>query len=165
MGRSPCPHIWSLLKQAKEAGLARHIGVSNFTMAQIDEAESILGKGEILTNQIELHPFMQNRQLVEHCKEKGISVTAYMPFAVGKVMQDETLIAIAQAHQSTPAQVVLAWMDKKGIHTIPSSTDKSHLKDNIAYNSVNLTDDDIVRIDELDNGERIVNPDFAPDWD
>lgn len=164
-GQIPMSTYLSLLKQAKEEGLARHIGVSNFTMAQIDEAESILGKGEILTNQIELHPFMQNRQLVEHCKEKGISVTAYMPFAVGKVMQDETLIAIAQAHQSTPAQVVLAWMDKKGIHTIPSSTDKSHLKDNIAYTSVNLTDDDIVRIDELDNGERIVNPDFAPDWD
>ncbi|MBU3022521.1 2,5-didehydrogluconate reductase DkgB [Aestuariibacter sp. A3R04] len=161
----PMSNYLSLLKQVKQDGLTRHIGVSNFTMAQIDEAESILGKGEILTNQIELHPFMQNRQVVEHCKERGISVTAYMPFAVGKVMKDETLIAIAKQYRATPAQVVLAWLEYKGVHAIPSSTDKSHLKDNISYTSVNLTGEDIVRIDELDNGERIVNPDFAPDWD
>ena len=134
-------------------------------MAQIDKAVEILGEGEILTNQIELHPFMQNRQVVEHCKEKGISITAYMPFAVGKVMKNDELLNIAAAHGANPAQVVLAWMDAKGIHAIPSSTNKDHLQANFDYTQVRLSDEDIQRIDDLDNGERIVSPDFGPKWD
>jgi len=82
------------LKQAKELGLARHIGVSNFTIDQLDQAEKILGKGEIYTNQIEVHPFMQNRAVAQACRERDIKVTAYMPFAVGKVMHDDTLTAM-----------------------------------------------------------------------
>ena len=167
---SPNDHIpmesyLASLKQAKEEGLTRHIGVSNFTMAQIDKAVEILGEGEILTNQIELHPFMQNRQVVEHCKQAGISTTAYMPFAVGEVMKNDELKAIADAHGANPAQVVLAWMEVKGIHAIPSSTNKDHLLANFDYTAVTLSEDDVARIDELDNGERIVDPDFAPQWD
>ena len=155
----------SSLAQAKKEGLTRHIGVSNFTIEQMEKAVEILGEGEIYTNQIELHPFMQNRQVVQACVDRGIGVTAYMPFAVGDVMKDDTLNAIADAHDSSPAQVVLAWLDKKGINTIPSSTSKEHLAQNFSYTDISLTDDDITRIDELDNGERIVNPDFAPKWD
>lgn len=153
------------LKEAKELGLARHVGVSNFTISQLEQAERILGEGEIYTNQIELHPFMQNRQVVEACREKGIGVTAYMPFAVGKVMKDETLKAIAKEHDASPAQIVLAWMEKRKIFAIPSSTSESHLEQNVDYSRVVLTADDLKRIDDLDNGERIVDPDFAPKWD
>ncbi|WP_414830423.1 2,5-didehydrogluconate reductase DkgB [Alteromonas sp. H39] len=153
------------LKQAKDEGLTRHIGVSNFTIAQMRKAVEILGEGEILTNQIELHPFMQNRQVVQECRDLGIGVTAYMPFAVGKVMDNDVLKSIATEHNATPAQIVLAWMEKKNIQTIPSSTNKDHLKDNFDYTKVALTDDDVERIDNLDNGDRIVDPDFAPQWD
>ncbi|QJR79752.1 2,5-didehydrogluconate reductase DkgB [Alteromonas pelagimontana] len=153
------------LAQAKEEGLTRHIGVSNFTISQIEKAQAILGKDEILTNQIELHPFMQNRQVVKTCKERGIGITAYMPFAVGKVMDDDTLNEIAGRYNATPAQVVLAWMEVNDIQTIPSSTNKDHLQSNYNYGKVNLSADDLALIDNLDNGERIVNPDFAPDWD
>ncbi len=153
------------LAQAKEQGLTRHIGVSNFTIDQLKHAEKILGKGEIMTNQIELHPFMQNRKVVEACKEMGISVTAYMPFAVGKIMNDDTLNAIARERNATPAQVVLSWLNEKGIYAIPSSTSKAHLQENLDYTSVQLTAENLRRIDDLDNGERIVDPDFAPDWD
>lgn len=153
------------LAKAKEHGLTRHIGVSNFTIDLLDKAEKVLGKGEIYTNQIEIHPFMQNKKVVEACKEKGIKATAYMPFAVGKVMKDETLLRIAQNHDATPAQVVLAWMEKRHIYAIPSSTSKVHLAENLAYGGVHLTDSELALIDDLDNGDRIVNPDFAPDWD
>jgi 2,5-diketo-D-gluconate reductase B len=139
--------------------------VSNFTIDLLDKAEKVLGKGEIYTNQIEIHPFMQNKKVVEACKEKGIKATAYMPFAVGKVMKDETLLRIAQNHDATPAQVVLAWMEKRHIYAIPSSTSKVHLAENLAYGGVHLTDSELALIDDLDNGDRIVNPDFAPDWD
>lgn len=153
------------LAKVKELGLARHIGVSNFTISQMKQAEGILGRGEVYTNQIELHPFMQNRKVVDACRDMGIGVTAYMPFAVGKILNDDTLSDIAKRHQASPAQVVLAWMAAKQIHAIPSSTSKAHIEENAAYNNVKLTADDIARIDDLDNGERIVDPDFAPDWD
>lgn len=153
------------LAQAKEEGLTRYIGVSNFTIDLLDRAESILGKGEVYTNQIEIHPFMQNKKVVDACKEKGIRATAYMPFAVGKVMKDETLNRIAQNHSATPAQVVLSWMEKRHIYAIPSSTSKQHLVENLAYGGVQLSDEELALVDDLDNGERIVNPDFAPQWD
>ncbi|NDW20963.1 2,5-didehydrogluconate reductase DkgB [Alteromonas hispanica] len=153
------------LKQVKEIGLARHIGVSNFTIDQLDQAEKILGKGELYTNQIELHPFMQNRAVVEACREKDIKITAYMPFAVGKVMKDDTLISIGAKYDASPAQVVLSWMEKRHIYAIPSSTSKTHLAENLAYGGVQLSEEDLTAIDELDNGERIVDPDFAPKWD
>ncbi|QGX61349.1 2,5-didehydrogluconate reductase DkgB [Alteromonas mediterranea] len=153
------------LAKAKELGLTRHIGVSNFTIDLLDKAEEILGKSEIYTNQIETHPFMQNRKVVDACKAKNIRATAYMPFAVGKVMKDETLQQIAQNHNASPAQVVLAWMEKRHIYAIPSSTSKTHLQENLAYGGVQLSDDELALVDGLDNGERIVNPDFAPEWD
>lgn len=153
------------LKEAKEQGLTRHIGVSNFTIDLLEKAEAILGKGEIYTNQIELHPFMQNRQVVAACRDKNIRVTGYMPFAVGKIMQNDQLKAIADAHNTSPAQVVLAWMDKRDIQAIPSSTNKTHLAQNIAYTDITLSGDELASIDDLDNGERIVDPDFAPEWD
>ncbi|MEW9798338.1 2,5-didehydrogluconate reductase DkgB [Alteromonas sp. CYL-A6] len=153
------------LAKAKQLGLTRHIGVSNFTIDQMKQAQAILGDGEIFTNQIELHPFMQNRSVVDTCRSLGIGVTAYMPFAVGKILNDDTLNAIAQQHNASPAQVVLAWLEHKNIHAIPSSTSRAHIQENAAYQRVSLTADEIARIDDLDNGERIVNPDFAPDWD
>jgi len=153
------------LAKAKEQGLTRHIGVSNFTIDLLNQAEEILGKGEVYTNQIEIHPFMQNKKVVEACKEKGVKATAYMPFAVGQVMKDETLLRIAQNHNATPAQVVLAWMEKRHIYAIPSSTSKAHLSENLAYGGVQLSEEELGLVDGLDNGERIVNPDFAPNWD
>jgi 2,5-diketo-D-gluconate reductase B len=153
------------LAEAKKLGLARHIGVSNFTIDLMDKAEAILGKGELYTNQIELHPFMQNQQVVKACRDKGIRVTAYMPFAVGDVMKDETLKQIADAHDATPAQVVLSWMEKRHYYAIPSSTSRQHLSENLAYGGVQLSDEELLRIDGLDNGKRIVDPDFAPQWD
>src|SRR5690606_33149972 len=90
----PMQDYLTALKEVKEAGKARHIGISNFTIAQVSQAVEILGEGEILTNQIEIHPFLQNRELVAHCQRHGITPTAFMPLAVGKVMDDETLKSI-----------------------------------------------------------------------
>ncbi|WP_163576621.1 2,5-didehydrogluconate reductase DkgB [Halomonas faecis] len=153
------------LKAVQDAGRAKHIGISNFTRAQVDQAIGILGEGTLLTNQIEVHPFLQNRALVEHCQSRGLEVTAYMPLAVGKVMKDTTLERIAQAHDANPAQVALAWIKARGLVTIPSSTKAEHIRSNLAAFEIALSDDEMAQIAELDCGERIANPDFAPAWD
>lgn len=161
----PMEQYLKSLAQAKADGLTRHIGVSNFTIEQMEKAVDILGEGEIYTNQIELHPFMQNRKVAERAEELGMKVTAYMPFAVGKVMKSETLNTIAQQHGASAAQVTLAWIKEKGYSTIPSSTNAEHLKDNFEFDKVKLTPEDLELIDNLDNGDRIVDPDFGPKWD
>lgn len=152
------------LKACKERGLSKHIGVSNFTASQIAQTLSILGTDQILTNQIEVHPHFQNIQLVECCQRNGIQVVAYMPLGVGKVMEDEILKTIAQRHNSTPSAVSLAWLNQKHIISIPSSTNISHMRDNLAATKLILTPQDMSEIAAIEPQERIVNPDFAPDW-
>ncbi|ALM51217.1 2,5-didehydrogluconate reductase DkgB [Halomonas huangheensis] len=161
----PMSAYLTALKEVQSAGKARHIGVSNFTIAQLDEALEILGSGRILTNQIEVHPFLQNRELIEHCRGMGIAVTAFMPLAVGKVMEDETLKRIADRHGVTPAQITLAWLNQLDIAVIPSSTKERNIQSNIEAMSITLSDEDMAAIADLDRGERIASPDFAPHWD
>lgn len=153
------------LKAVKDAGLAKQIGVSNFTNAQLSQAIEILGAGEIFTNQVEVHPYLQNRKVVEFCQNNGVVVTGYMPFAYGDVLKDEVVIAIADKHQATAAQIVLAWMRQSEFVTIPSSTKKANIESNLAADEITLDDADMAEIAKLDRNHRLANPDFAPEWD
>lgn len=161
----PMVDYLNALSEAKASGKTRHIGVSNFTTAQIDRAIDILGEGELFTNQIEVHPFLQNTVLIDHCQRQGIRITGYMPLAVGKVMEDDTLKAIADAHEVSPAQITLAWLKARDITVIPSSTKASHLKSNLEAFELELSADEMAQIGRLDRAERIASPDFAPNWD
>lgn len=153
------------LNEARKQGLTKHIGISNFTIAQVDEALLVPGGENIVTNQIEVHPYLANKKVVKHCQDKGLQVTGYMPLAVGKVMNDPVLQEIAQAHEVTPAQIALAWVAQQDIVVIPSSTKPEHQKANLAALKLQLSAEEIAKIDALDAGERIANPDFAPEWD
>lgn len=161
----PMDEYIGALAEAKASGLARHIGVSNFTVDQLEKALSVPGGEHIVTNQIEVHPFLTNRKVVDAVKRANLTVTAYMPLAVGKVMEDDTLKRLAGKYDVTPAQLVLAWLHQKDIVVIPSSTQEAHLKANKAALDLTLDDDDIATIESLDRGERIADPDFAPAWD
>jgi len=153
------------LAEARAQGLTRLIGVSNFTIAHLQQAIAAVGGAEIATLQIEIHPFLQNRKVVEFARAQGIHLTAYMPLAYGKVMTDPTLIGIAEAHQANPAQIALAWSLQQGFATIPSSTKRANLESNLAARKIVLSDADMQTIAKLDKGERLANPDFAPQWD
>lgn len=155
----------SALAEAKAQGLTKEIGVSNFTVSQMQQAIDAVGASEIATNQIELHPFLQNHQVVEFARQQGIHITAYMPLAFGKVMQDATLQKIAAAHNTTPAQVSLAWLLQQGFAVIPSSTKRENLISNLHAEQIKLSSEEMLAIAALDRGERLVNPDFAPKWD
>ena len=156
-------YLTELLK-AKKLGLTKHIGVSNFTIANLKEAMQTLDSREIFTNQVEVHPYLTNTKLRAFCAQHDIHVTAYMPFVVGKVLNDQTIIDIANKHDATPAQVVIALENANGMTTIPSSTKRKNLEDNF-NDKVKLDDEDIARIDGLDCNDRQATPDFAPQWD
>ena len=152
--------------QAAQQGLSKHIGVSNFTVKLLQEAIDVVGTKAIATNQIELHPYLQSPELVAFARDKGIHLTSYMTLAYGKVLGDPVIGAIALAHGWTPAQVVLAWALQHGFAVIPSSTKRENLQSNLLAPTLRLSGEDMARIDALDRGERLVNPEgLAPAWD
>ena len=163
-GESMQEYLGELLR-VKELGLTKEIGISNFTVTQIEEAVSILGEGVIATNQVEVHPYLTNEKVREACEKHGIVVTGYMPFAVGKVLKDETITGIAEKYGVSTAEVVVAWELAHGLVTIPSSTKRKNLETNFKALELTLDADDIAKIDALDCGDRQANPDFSPAWD
>ncbi len=153
------------LLDAKRQGLTAAIGVSNFTIAHLRRAIEAVGKDEIATNQVEIHPLLQNRKLVEFSRQQGIHLTAYMPLAYGKVLAEPVIQRIAAAHGASPAQVALAWSLQQGHAVIPSSTRRENLAANLVAAELRLSDEDMAAIATLERGERVANPGFAPRWD
>ena len=163
-GESMEEYLGELLK-VKALGLTKEIGISNFTVAQVEQAVGILGEGVIATNQVEVHPYLTNDKVRAVCDKHGIVVTGYMPFAVGKVLKDDTIVAIAEKHGVSAAEVVVAWELANGLVTIPSSTKRKNLETNFKALELTLDAEDIAKIDALDCGDRQATPDFAPEWD
>lgn len=162
----PMAEYLGALAEAKSQGLTRQIGISNFTIAQTRQALEILGAGAIATNQIEVHPYLQNRAVIAFLKDQGIHVTAYMSLAYGEVLKDPVIQAIAERHQATPAQVALAWALQQGFAVIPSSTKRDNLAGNLLAADLRLSDEDMAQIATLDRGHRLANPEaIAPAWD
>jgi len=162
----PVAEFMGALLEAKEKGLTRQIGVSNFTIALMKEAIAAVGAENIATNQIELHPYLQNRKVVEFAQSQVIHITSYMTLAYGEVLKDPVIMAIADRNNATAAQVTLAWAMQLGYSVIPSSTRRSNLESNLKACSLKLSDDDMARIAALDRGHRLTNPQsVAPAWD
>ncbi|WP_144632543.1 2,5-didehydrogluconate reductase DkgB [Bordetella genomosp. 13] len=162
----PVAEYMTALREARDLGLARAIGVSNFTVDLMRQAIDAVGADAIATNQIELHPYLQNRRVAAFSREHGIPVTSYMTLAYGKAIQDPVIADIARRHQATPAQVALAWALQLGHAVIPSSTKPENLASNLLATGLRLDDQDMDRIAALDRGERLVDPEgLAPAWD
>lgn len=153
------------LAEAKAKGLTRLIGVSNFTIALIEKSVALLGPGEIATNQVELHPYLQGRRLRAACERHGVRTTAYLPLAKGKVADDPALQRIARRHGVAPATVALAWLLQSGMIAIPASSRREHMEANYGALSLALDLAEMAEIGALDRGERIIDPPKAPAWD
>ncbi|MFN1129582.1 2,5-didehydrogluconate reductase DkgB [Lelliottia nimipressuralis] len=154
------------LLEAKKLGLTRNIGISNFTIPLMEKAIAAVGTENIATNQIELSPYLQNRKVVNWAKEKGIHITSYMTLAYGKALKDEVIARIADKHNATAAQVILAWAMGEGYAVIPSSTKRENLASNLLARDLKLDAEDQKAIAALDCNDRLVSPEgLAPNWD
>ena len=145
----------------REEGLIDRIGVSNFEPDQLREAVEVTD-APIFANQVEMHPMLQQRELREVCEELGVELVAYSPLARGEVFDEPTLVEIADDHGVSAAQVSLAWLREKGVTPIPKATSEAHIRDNFESLTLELSDDEIERIDDLDRTDRRVDPDWAP---
>ena len=162
----PVAEFMGQLLEAKRLGLTRQIGVSNFTVALMQEAIAAVGAENIATNQIELHPYLQNRTVVDFATRHGIQITSYMTLAYGEVLKDPLIQAIAQRNQATPAQVTLAWAMQSGYAVIPSSTQRANLQSNLKAVQLTLSQTDMAQIKSLERGHRLTSPKgIAPQWD
>ena len=162
----PVAEFMGALLEAKKLGLTKEIGVSNFTIALMKEAIAAVGAENIATNQIELHPYLQNRKVVEFAQSKGIHITSYMTLAYGEVLKDPVIKAIADRHGATSAQVTLAWAMQLGYSVIPSSTKRANLESNLKAWALTLSEEDMAQIAALDRGHRLTSPQsVAPKWD
>ena len=122
--------IGALCKMKRE-GLARHIGVSNFTVALIEEAKK-LSTEPLVNNQIELHPYLDQSKSIAASRQAGMAVTAYSPIARGRVKGDALLSRIGKAHGKTAAQVCLRYLVQQDIVVIPKTSRPERLQENSA---------------------------------
>ena len=161
----PLAEYMEELARAKELGLTRLIGVSNFTIDYLTRSLAILGPGALATNQIELHPYFQNRKVRAWCAANGVAVTAHMPLAEGRVTTDPVIAAIAERHGETSAAVALAFLLQQGVIVIPASGRRKHMVANFRATKVKLADDEKAVIAALERGDRMLNPIKSPAWD
>jgi len=153
------------LNKARRDGLTRHIGVCNHTVALLDEAMAVT-KEPLVTNQIEVHPFLDQTKVIEATRHHGMSVTAYCPIARGRVPGNELLERIGKVHGKTASQVSLRWLTQQGIIVIPGSGKPERQKENLDVLDFSLSPAEMNEIGTLKQPDgRVVNPPQAPKWD
>jgi diketogulonate reductase-like aldo/keto reductase len=165
--RVPLAETLSALCKVKREGLARHIGVSNFTVAMLDEANALTTE-PLVCNQIEVHPFLDQSKVVAACRRHGMAVVAYSPIARGGVNSDAVLARIARAHGKSPAQICLRWLVQQAIVVIPRTSKLDRLAENAALFDFSLSEREMAEIGGLARSDgRVVDYSYdgAPNWD
>ena len=164
---APIAETWSAMESCAKEGLSRYIGVSNFSVKKIKE---MLTYCEIrpAVNQIELHPFLQQKQMLEFCNEEGIILTAYSPLGSKdrapqfkdpnepSLLENPTIQEIAESMNVSTAQVLIRWAIQRGTCVIPKSVNPVRLKQNFDADSMELSAENMQRIADLDTNGRFI---------
>jgi 2,5-diketo-D-gluconate reductase B len=155
------------LCKMRRMGLTRHIGVSNFTVALLEEAVG-LADAPLLCNQIEVHPFLDQSKVIAACRRHGMAVVAYSPIARGGVAKNKMLARIGESHGKSAAQVSLRYLVQQGIAVIPRTSRIERLSENLAIFEFQLSASEMADIGGLANRDgRIIDYAYSgsPAWD
>lgn len=153
------------LAAMKERGFTRMIGVSNFTVAQLRYAIEDCGV-PISNNQVEYHPYLSQRKILDYLKARDMFLTAYSPIGRGTIVKDPVIGRIAIAHGKKPAQIALRWLVQQGVAAIPKAASAQNMKDNIAIFDFSLSLAEMEEISALARPDgRMIDPEWAPQWD
>lgn len=148
------------LDELHEEGVARAVGVSNFTPELLDEAREILD-ADIAAHQVECHPLFPQDELRAYADEHGHTLVGYCPLGQGEIFDTPELQTVADRHDTTAAAVCIAWAVEKGVVPIPQSTDEAHIRANLEAADLELTEADVATIDGIEKEERLIDPDAA----
>ena len=169
--QAPVNATWQAMEEAQDQGLTRSIGVSNFSIKKLSQ---LLNECRIkpVINQVELHPYLAQNDLLEFCREQDIALTAYSPLGSGdrpdgmkkndepSLLENEVVNAIAAAKECSPAQVLLSWHLHRHCSAIPKSTNPFRIKENFESQGVALSREDMDKLAALDKGYRYVDGKF-----
>lgn len=167
----PLSETWAEFEQAKNEGLVKHIGVSNFNITNLKKLIAKASQNPEM-NQVELHPYLQQDELLEYCASHNILVTGYSPLGSGdrsdqmkandepKLMEIPEIVSIAKKHMASAAQVLIAWQTERGTAVIPKSTTKENIIDNFKASGIQLDEDDMKTIKNLNRNYRFITGKF-----
>ncbi|MDR3328618.1 MAG: aldo/keto reductase [Prevotellaceae bacterium] len=155
--QAPLSETWAEIERCQRQGLCRHIGVSNFTQGKLEALLQTATRPPEM-NQVELHPYLQQPELVRFCQKSDIHVTAYSPLGAAKakggqlapLLEHPTLLGIAKKHGATAAQVALAWGMARGVVVIPKSAHPARIAENLAARRLALDEADMEAIAAID---------------
>ncbi|KAG7481385.1 hypothetical protein MATL_G00066190 [Megalops atlanticus] len=163
---------WKAMEVLVEQGLVKAIGLSNFNARQVDDILSI-AKHKPVVNQVECHPYLIQAQLLSHCRDRGVMMTAYSPLgspdrpwaAPGEpqLLDDPRVFSIASRYGKTPAQVIIRWQVQRGVICIPKSVTPSRIQQNIQVFDFNLSNEDMKQIESFNRNERLIIPTIEKD--
>jgi 2,5-diketo-D-gluconate reductase B len=154
------------LDEVRRAGMARLIGVSNFTVPLLTQAEQLL-PGALACNQVEYHPFLSQAPMLDWLRGHSKFLTAYTPLARGRIFAVPEVQAMAEAHGRTPAQIGLRWlMQQERVAAIPKAAHREHMLANLAVFDFMLSEAEMARLNALARPDgRLINYSWAPAWD
>jgi 2,5-diketo-D-gluconate reductase B len=159
----PLDEPLSAMRRLQEDGRVRHLGVSNFTPQLLRRAADT---APIECNQVEYHPFLGQSDVLELVRDRDMMLTAYSPLAQGEVTDDPVLREIGERHDRSPAQVALRWLlQQDRVAAVPKAASAAHRRDNLRVFDFELSGDEMERIFGLERGQRLVDPEFAPEWE
>jgi diketogulonate reductase-like aldo/keto reductase len=144
---------WQALEEIQAAGHAKTIGVSNYTIRHLEEMQEY-AKVMPAVNQVELHVFLQQPELVKYCRDNGIVVEAYSPLAHGTPMDNQAIIGIAKKHNKSYAQIMLRWLIEQDFVVIPKSVTPSRIQENIDIFDFRLDEEDMATLAKQDRDLR-----------
>jgi len=151
-----------MFEAAVEAGKARHLGLSNFTPELLDEARDSLDV-PVFAHQVEMHPLLPQRELVEYAQTHDQWLVAYSPLGKGAVFDVPEIQEVAAKHDATPAQVSLAWvLSHDNVAAIPKASSRAHMAENFAATALELDEEDVALIDAIEQRHREIDPEWAP---
>ena len=163
--RVPLSETLGAMAKMKREGFVKQIGVSNFTVSLLAEANKVSPE-PLVCNQIECHPFLDQDKVIAACRAHGMAVVAYSPIARGSAAGDALLERIGQGHGKSAAQVCLRWLTQQGIVVIPRTSKVERLAENLGNVDFDLSDAEMKEIAGLARpGGRIVDWSYSPKWD
>ncbi|MFO1108327.1 MAG: aldo/keto reductase [Bradyrhizobium sp.] len=163
--RVPLSETLAALAHVRKLGMAKNIGVSNFTVALMEEAVEKC-PAPLVCNQVEYHPYLDQSRVREACARLDMALVAYSPVAKGRVRKDEVLVQIGRAHGKSAAQVCLRWLVQQNVAAIPRTSRLERLSENIELFDFELSEAEMAEISALGSREgRLTNSGFSPKWD
>jgi 2,5-diketo-D-gluconate reductase B len=161
----PLAETLGALAHVRQLGMARYIGVSNFTVALIEEAVAACPE-PLVCDQVEYHPYLEQTKVREACARHGMAVVAYSPVARGRIKNDRTLARIGQSYRKTAAQVCLRWLVQQNVSAIPRTSRIERLSENIDIFDFELSAEEMGLIFRMGSAKgRLTDFGFAPKWD